>query len=157
MKKCRNLHFLSMLCLGLALGTSSFGQTVISHYPEGRIYLANGFTLEGKDLNINSESASIEIMGQQQVVMLSEVLQIQAKQAKGTRYARNCAGACVGCNLLLFLTAGGKGMNADGEEFDLDPVQYALEAILWGGISYGVGFLIGRATDDWEVVYLKRN
>ena len=103
------------------------------------------------------ETATIEIMGQDQVLMLGDVVQIMAKQGKDKRFGKNCAGSCVGVYLGLWLASGGTGVDADGNETDINPGQYLVEGVLWAGVSYGIGYLIGRVSDDWQVVYLNRD
>ena len=131
-------------------------QGITQQYASGKIFLTNGFTIEGKNLRMTTETVIIDIMGQDQVLPLTDVVQIMAKQGKDKRFGKNCAGCCVGVYLGLWLASGGTGVDEYGNETDLNPVRYAMEAVLWGGISYGIGYLAGRVSDDWQVVYLNR-
>lgn len=132
------------------------GQIATQEYAIGKVFLSNGMTLEGKDLRMTMESVTLDIGGQDQVFMLAEVVQVMAKSGKAKRFGQNCAGACVGVYIGLWLASGGTGLDADGEEYDINPGQYLMEMTLWGGVSYGIGYLIGKVSDDWQVVYLNR-
>ncbi len=130
---------------------------VTQEYAMGKVFLSNGMTLEGKDLRMTMESITIDIGGQDQVFMLSEVVQVMAKSGKAKRYGQNCAGSCVGINLGLWLASGGVGIDPEtGEEYDIKPMQQLISIALWGGISYGIGYLAGKVTDNWQIVYLNR-
>ncbi|MCF6238599.1 MAG: hypothetical protein L3J79_07285 [Candidatus Marinimicrobia bacterium] len=120
------------------------------------MFLANGLTIEGKDLRMTMETATIDISGQDQVLLLTDVVQIMAKQGKGKRFGQNCAGSCVGVYLGLMLASGGTTVDADGNETDINLVSAVMELAIFGGVSYGIGYLVGRLSDSWQVVYLNR-
>lgn len=131
-------------------------QAVSQEYAEGKVFLANGVTLEGKHLRMSLESVTLDIQDQEQVFLLADVVQVMAKKGTAKKYGLNCAGTCVGINLGLWLASGGVTTDLDGNETDIKPAQQIISIALWGGISYGLGYLAGKITDDWEVVYLNR-
>ncbi len=145
----------SLVFLSLMVSLLS-AQAVTQEYAMGKIVLSNGMTLEGKDLRMTMESVTIDIQGQDQVFLLPDVVQVMAKTGKAKRFGQNCAGACIGLNLGLWLASGGTTTDIDGNEVDIKPVQQLLGMALWGGISYGIGYLGGKVSDDWQVVYLNR-
>ncbi len=145
-----------VLCLTLLLSIIS-AQVVNQDYPLGRIYLSNGFTIEGSNLRMSSESVTIEVMGQDQQFILTDVVQVMAKQDKAKRYGNICAAVCVGCNLLPFLAMSlASSSDTESETSSDETISVVIGAALWGGVSYGVGYLLGQASDDWQVVYLNR-
>ena len=149
----RSICTLVLLSLMVSLLSA---QAITQDYALGKIFLSNGLTLEGKNLRMTMESVAIDIGGQEQVFPLSDVVQVMAKTGKGKKFGQNCAGACVGVYIGLWLASGGTGIDADGEEYAINPGQYLLETALWGGVSYGIGYLAGKMSDDWQVVYLDR-
>jgi len=144
------------MLVGLFVSTS-FGQTVISHYAEGKVFTVNGFTLEGQNLRLTMESVTLEVAGQDQVLLLGDVVQVMAKKGQGKRYGRNCGYLSLALNTLSYLASGGKYEDEDGIEQTREPGEFLMGTIMVGGFSYVVGYAIGVVTDDWEVVYLKRN
>ncbi|MBC8374536.1 MAG: hypothetical protein H8E26_00750 [FCB group bacterium] len=152
----RKYSSISMLVLLSLMVSLLSAQVVTQEYAIGKVFLSNGMTLEGKDLRMTMESVTLDIGGQDQVFMLSEVVQVMAKSGKAKKFGQNCAGACVGFNLGTWLASGGTTTDLDGNEVDIEPVQQLLGIALWGGISYGIGYLAGKVSDDWQVVYLNR-
>ena len=153
-RKNRSISKLVMLGLMVSLLGA---QGVTQEYAMGKVFLANGMTLEGDDLRMTMESVTIDMQGQDQVFPLADVVQVMAKSGKAKRFGQNCAGTCVGINLGMWLASGGVGIDPEtGEEFDIKPAQQLLSIALWGGISYGIGYLVGKVSDDWQVVYLNR-
>lgn len=148
---------ISMLVVwGLMVSLLS-AQGVTQEYAMGKVFLANGMTLEGKELRMTMESVTLDIQGQDQVFPLADVVQVMAKSGKAKSFGQNCAGTCVGINLGMWLASGGVGKDPEtGEEFDIDPIQQLFSIALWGGVSYGIGYLAGKVSDDWQVVYLNR-
>lgn len=157
-KMQRIQHSIRLLLLATCylLALSASAQGISQHYAEGKLFLANGMTIEGKNLRMTMESATIDIMGQDQVLLLTDLVQIMAKQGKAKKYGANCGGSCVGAYLGLVLASGGKGMDSAGNEFKLNPGVVVLEMAIYGSLSYGIGYLAGKFSDDWEVVYLNR-
>ncbi|MBT4035553.1 MAG: hypothetical protein HOB84_01955 [Candidatus Marinimicrobia bacterium] len=152
-KKCSSISMI--ILMGLMVSLLS-GQVATQEYARGKVFLSNGMTLEGKDLRMTMESVILDIGGQDQTFMLSEVVQVMAKSGKAKKFGQNCAGACVGLNLGTWLASGGTTTDLDGNEVDINPGQQLLSIALWGGISYGIGYLAGKMSDDWQVVYLNR-
>lgn len=130
-------------------------QVVTKEYPIGKLFMLNGLDIEGTNLRITKQTATIEVMGQDQVFMLNDVMQIMAKEGKAKKIAKNCGLACVGCNLLPLLFSSGSS-DANGEEYEIEISSVIIGAALYGGLSYGIGYLIGQSTDHWEIVYLNR-
>lgn len=131
-------------------------QAVVQEYAQGKVFLSTGMNIEGKNLRISMETVTVNVSGQDQVMALSDVVQIMAKKGKAKKFGKNCAGSCVGFNLGMYLAYGGVGIDENGNEYDVDVAQYFLGAALWGGISYGIGYVAGMVSDEWEVVYLNR-
>jgi len=103
------------------------------------------------------ETVTIEVAGQDQVFMLSDVVNIMAKKGNGKRYGKICAGTCVGVNLLVMvLSSNTTTTDAYGNKVEPDPESYLLGIALWGGISYGIGYIAGQLPDDWQVVYFNK-
>ena len=147
----------SMLTVLVLMVSMVSGQGVTQEYAMGKVFLANGMTLEGQDLRMTMESVTLEIQGQDQLFPFSDVTQVMAKSGKAKSFGQNCAGTCIGINLGLWLASGGIGTDPDtGEEIEIKPVQQLISIALWGGISYGIGYLAGKVSDDWQVVYLNR-
>ena len=149
-------RFLKILAL-LLLSSLAWSQVPIQTYPIGRIFLKNGMTLEGKNVQMSMESVIIDVAGVPQQFAMQDVVQVMVKQGKDKKFGANCAGACVGFSLGSVLASGGKSVDADGNETSINPGEYLASLALWAGVSYGVGYLAGKLADDWQVVYLSRN
>ncbi len=148
----------SILLLALLLLTGLLqGQIMpLQQHSKGKIFLRSGMAIEGTDLKIYSEQVTLEVDGTMQQFALDDVSQIMAKSGKGKHFGQRCAGSCAGCYVILALASGGKSQDPNtGETRDINVGQYVAEMALMSGISYGVGYLIGNISDDWEVVYLK--
>lgn len=152
----RKFSLISSLVLLSIMVSMLSAQAVTQEYARGKIFLANGMTLEGKDLRMTMESVTLDVQGQDQVFMLTDVVQVMAKTGKAKKFGQNCAGACVGISLGAWLASGGTTTDIDGNEVDIEPADQVMGIILWGGISYGIGYLAGKLSDGWEVVYLNR-
>lgn len=152
----RNRNVISSLVLICMLVSIVSAQAITQEYPVGKVFLGNGMTLEGKNLRMTMETVTMEIQGADQVFLLTDVVQVMAKQGKAKKFGQNCAGACIGFNLGSWLASGGTTTDIDGNEVEIDPLQQVIGIALWGGISYGVGYLAGKVSDEWEVVYLNR-
>jgi len=108
-------------------------------------------------LEVTVQSVTIDVNEQDQIFLLSDVVQVMAKQGKAKKFGQNCAGACAGFLLGSWLASGGVGIDPETkEEFEIEPAQQLISIALWGGVSYGVGYLAGKLSDDWQVVYLDR-
>ena len=146
-----------LFLLALALFCSNvFGQAVISQYPAGKIFLKNGYVLEGKNLRLSMELVTFEILGQDQVFPLSDISQIMAKKGKGRSYGKTCAIIAVSISALTWISSDGKTENESSEEKSPDILQFASSSLMLGGLSYGIGYSLGMFGDMWEVVYLER-
>lgn len=148
--------FVLVFLFAVSMTSTLSAQSVTQEYPIGKVFLATGMTIEGSNVKLTMETVTITIQGMEQVYLLEDVVQVMAKQGKAKKFGANCAGACIGFNLGSWLASGGVGVDADGEEYDINPGQMIISTALWGGISYGIGYLAGKVSDDWEVVYLKR-
>jgi len=146
---------LFLLILVLFLGNLS-GQTVISQYAEGKIFLKNGYILEGKNLRLSMEVVTFEILGQDQSFPLSDVHQIMAKKGKNRSYGKSCAVIALSVSALSWITSDGKTENAAGEEVNTDFLELARRSLMFGSLSYGIGYSLGMFNDMWQVVYLER-
>lgn len=155
MKKQTGMVILVMILIAGAL----HGQVVVSQYAEGKVFTRSGFTLEGKKLRMSMESVTLEIAGQDQVLPIKDVVQVMVKRGLAKRYGKNCGIIGLGLATLSILTPDDgeeNGETEDGEEQEEGPASKLVGGIMLGGLSYGVGYGIGMATDHWEVVYLKR-
>lgn len=155
MRLPKNMRYLA---LAITLSCSAaFGQAIIANYAEGKVFLKNGFTFEGKNLRMTMETVTLEVVGQDQVLKIDDVVQVMAKEGKSLRYGKNCAIVATSLSTLNYLLSGGKYTDEDGVEQKTKPAEWFQGVVLLGGLSYGVGYFSGMSTDHWEVVYLKRN
>ena len=146
------------LVLAFLLVAGAQAQDLTQEFAKGRIFLANGLNLEGKNLRLTMESATLEIMGQDQTFLFEDVIQIMAKKGKAKRFGRISAGSFMGLILLAALTNPEDAADdQDGTDDGTQNEEGGLGGLLVvGGISYGAGYLLGHISDDWRVVYLKR-
>lgn len=147
-----------LILIGLLLlaVTSTSGQAVLQSYDEGKIVLKKGFVIEGKKLKISMETVTMDIKGVEQTYPISEVNQIMAKQGKGKKYGKYCAGSCAGFLLASMLTnptATRLGEDGQVEEYTPNAQERVTSLAMSTAISYGIGYLIGRLNDDWQIVY----
>jgi len=152
----RNHRSIMLLMISCSLAMMANGQSVFQEYAHGKVFLSNGMTLEGTELRITMEAVTIEIQGQDQTYNLTDVVQVMVKTGKAKTYGQNCAGTCVGINLGLWLASGGTMVDEDGNSQEIKAGDQVVGILLWGGISYGIGYLIGKLVDDWEIVYYNR-
>lgn len=152
----RNHRFIMLMLSVCSLVVMVSGQTVFQEYAQGKVFLSNGMTLEGTELRMTMEAVTLEIQGHDQTYNLADVVQVMVKTGKAKTYGQNCAGTCVGINLGLWLASGGTTVDEDGNSVEIKAADQVVGMLLWGGMSYGIGYLIGKLTDDWEVVYYKR-
>lgn len=149
-----------LLGMGLLflLATGVQAQDLTQEFAKGRIFLANGLNLDGKNLRLTMESATLEIMGQDQTFLFTDVIQIMAKIGKAKRFGRISSGSFMGLILLAALTNPEESADdQDGTNDGTQSEEGGLGGLLVvGGISYGAGYLLGHISDDWRVVYLKR-
>lgn len=134
----------------------SYGQGTLQAYAEGRIMLKKGFVIEGKDLRVSMDSATLVVLGVEQSYQLSEISQIMAKQGKGKKFGKYCAGSCAGFTLLSMITnPTAIKLDDAGNEVEYTPTfgERATSLALVTALSYGVGYLAGRINDEWQVVY----
>ena len=147
------LILISMLLCAASIAS---GQVVLQSFAEGKIMLKKGFMLEGKDLVVTDETAEITIMGQKQVYQLSEISQVMAKQGKAKKYGKYCGASCAGFMLFSMVTnPTATKLDKNGNEVEYTPTvgDRITSLVLTGAFSYGVGYLIGRLNDEWQVVY----
>lgn len=147
---------LTVVVLATIFSSAALGQAVMSQYVEGKVFHNNGFVLEGKNIRMSMESVTFEVMGQDQVLPLSEITQVMVKKGKGKRYGKTCAIISLSLSGLSLLSSGGKIEKDDGEEEDMSIMGFTTGAIIFGGLSYGVGYGVGLINDPWQVVYLSR-
>ncbi|NQV14732.1 hypothetical protein HQ531_04675 [bacterium] len=153
-KKSGKMAGMILMVLSISMAQAQ-GATKV--YPEAKLFMANGFDIEGTNLRMTQETATIEVMGQAQIFMLSDVVQIMAKEGKDKRYAKNCALTCLGCNLIPLIIMAGAPEDELSEEGNATFLTEGLiGAVLYSGLSYGIGYLIGQSTDEWQVIYLNR-
>ncbi len=113
-----------LLVLGL-LFTTLNAQVVTQKYAQGKLFMKNGMTIEGKDMQMTMENVTIVVMDIPQVFPLSDVSQVMAKQGKAKKYGRNCAGVCVGLNLFSLLMTSGVTMEDEyGNEVEVKQLLF---------------------------------
>jgi len=140
----------------IVLMSFGYGQTIIAHYVKGKVFTASGFTLEGENLRLSTESLTLEVAGQDQVIPIDNVIQVMAKKGLGKKYGKTCGIMSLALSGLSIMTPNNGDDDGDQSEEKDDPLSAVVGAVMLGGISYGIGYVAGLATDDWEVVYLKR-
>jgi len=151
----KTLLILSFLTLVVFFNTQLIAQELVKEYPKGKISLDNGQIITGKNLRVFTDSAVMKVQGIEQEFQLSEVKIIQAKVGKATKWALTCSGGCAALSLGSLLAVGGSTTDAQGNEVEIDAGSYMMGTIIWAGIFYGVGYLIGAMLDDWETIYIK--
>jgi len=129
------------------------GQILTQKYPKGKIVLNSGIRVEGKNLVITQETASLTVGSTSQSFQLKDIKQIQAKKGNGQKYGNTCGGSCLGLALGSYLATGGETEDVYGNKQKIDFGQYLLGTTIWVGLFYGAGYFIGSLTDEWEIVY----
>ena len=147
-----------LLVFGLlqTMAVSLAGQTILQSYAEGKIMLKKGFVIEGKNLRVSMDTATLDVVGIEQNYPLSEITQIMAKQGKGKQFGKYCAGSCAGFLLLSMITSPTETkLDEFGNEVEYTPTaQDRITSLAMAtALSYGVGYLYGRLNDEWQVVY----
>jgi hypothetical protein len=151
-----NLRYLGICSVLVLLAGSLSGQVVLQSYAEGKITLKKGFVIEGKNLRVSMDTATMDVLGSEQSYLLSEITQIMAKQGKGKRYGNYCAGSCAGFLIVSMITnPKATRLEEDGTQVEYTPSakERITSLALSSALSYGIGYLIGRFSDDWQVVY----
>jgi len=125
-------------------------------FAKGRIILKEGgMFIEGKNLSMTSDMAYMEVGGYIQEFALADVQQIMAKRGLGKKYGLASGGCCLGLSLASVLSVGDETTtDADGNEVEYDTGQLILGSLIWTAIFYGVGYLVGAASDNWQIVYM---
>jgi len=146
-----------LLALMVSLGS---GQTVLSQYAQAKVFTLDGFILEGENLRLSPTSATIEIGGTDQLIPLENVFQVMAKKGLGKKYGKTCGVIALAVGGLSVLTpdngSDDETQLSEDDEDENDPFSSVVGAVMVSGVSYGIGYVIGLAMDDWQVVYLKR-
>jgi len=148
--KGRAISSLALMVLAFAL-TGYAERTTASElrWSEGKVFLRDGRTVGGGNLEFGSDSAYLTVAGSRQSFALADVTMIQAKRGTAGTWALGCGGGCLGLCGLSFVAAGGQ---LNGEPINVG--QYVLGSCLWTGIFAGIGYLIGALTDSWQMVYV---
>lgn len=153
--KMNSTKILLLFIIGFFLVAHGFAQTAFQSYPEGKIFFKNGAIIEGKNLEITSDSAILEVSSFKQTYHLDEIQQIMAKKGKAKEMANICGGGCLSLALVSYLASGGESTDEFGNTVEIDFGTYMLGSGMWVAIFYGTGYLIGRVMDDWQVVYFE--
>lgn len=139
------------------LGTQTFAQ-VTGNYPNGKMVLKNGTIVEGKNLVLTTTTATLTVGGAPQTFNLSEVNQIMAK---GNNAQKGCligAGGCAALGLLVYVVSDDEAFREQDYESKSDATgPYFLGLALWSGCLGGIGYLIGKGSDDWNIVYVAQS
>lgn len=117
--------------------------------------LKKGFILEGKNLQVYADRATMEVRGVEQTYQLSEISQIMAKQGKAKKFGKYCGSSCAGFMLLSMINNPKATKIEDGVEIEYTPTigERVMTLALVGGMSYGIGYLAGQLNDEWQIVY----
>ena len=79
---------ISSLVLLVIMVSMLGAQGVTQEYAQGKIFLSNGMTLEGKNLRMTMESVIIDVNEQEQMFLLSDVVQVMPKKGKQKNSAK---------------------------------------------------------------------
>ena len=120
-------------------------------YQQVKVMLSNGLTVKGSNAFILGDSLSVKTGGVQRIYQMSDVLTIQAREGKATKWAVSCGACCLGACLVSGIASGVEGIEESGSTVP----QYIAGSLLWTGISAGIGALIGIVIDDYDVVYVR--
>lgn len=131
----------------------STAQVVMQSYPEGKIFLKSGTIVEGKNLEITSNTAILVIADNRQEFNLNEIQQIMARKGKAKEMGNICGGGCLSLALVSFLSSGGEVTDEYGNTQKIEFGTYMIGTAMWAAIFYGAGYLIGKMMDDWQVIY----
>jgi hypothetical protein len=138
-----------ILCFSIALFLCmvvTYAQT----YPKVKITMKNGGIVTGSKGTIDKESISFTMEGSPQKYSLSDVSMIQSKKGSAGKWALGCGAGCLGFYGISYLIS-----PSTYEDAGLSGGQVLFGALIWAGVSAGVGALIGAATDHYEIVYSK--
>jgi hypothetical protein len=135
----------------LIIGCLIIGATFAQEYKKVQVSLSDGIVLKGKNASINDASVSFTSGSILKTYPLTDVNLIQAKEGKAGKWALGFGGGCLGICIISGLAVGSEGI----EEVGGTTGTYIAGSIIWTGIFAGVGYLIGNAADDWQVVYQK--
>ena len=154
--KNKKLFFTALCALLLIVLFSS--QTIAQQYgtyPKGKIIMKNGNIVEGKNLVFTSSSVTITIGMSAQNFELEDVSQIMVKQNKAMKGCMYGAGGCAAIGLFAYLAGDDETFEETyGTSKSESSGQYFLGLALWTGCFGGVGYLIGSATDNWQIIYV---
>lgn len=120
-----------------------------ARYPIGRIIMNNGMLIEGKRLVMSVDSVSISVNQVTKTYQLSEISQVMVKKDLARKCGLGCGSGCAALWSLSYLTF----RNDPGYGYNTNKSDLILNAALWTGISYGLGYLICYAVDDWTLLY----
>jgi len=143
------VFLIAIFCFSQALGQ------VAGTYANGKIVLKSGAVIEGKKLVLTNTTATMKVGGVSQSYNLSEVNQVMAKSNKAQTGCLIGGGGCAALGLLAYAASDDETFQENGYESKSDgTAPYFLGLVLWSGCLGGVGYLIGRAADDWNIVYV---
>ncbi len=137
----------------LALFCLIVGAMQAQGYKTVKINLSNGLQVKGRDAQIDGEKLTLTTRGVMQEYNMGFVTTIQAKEGKAEAWALGCGLGCMGTSALLFIIQGDQALEERGTSIS----QYMASAVLWSGISAGLGYFIGSFLDPYEVVYVKQS
>ena len=147
--------YLFWIILFITLLSSHLFAQVTGSYARGKITLKTGSVVEGKKLVLTSTSATMNVGGVVQTYNLSDVNQIMARGNKGRTGCLIAGGGCAALGLISYLVADDETFEEYYDKSKSEASgQYFLGLALWTGCFGGLGYLIGNATDDWDIVYV---
>lgn len=154
-------HILCLFLLLIVFAMPIFAQTqnnmIIGKYPKGRLFLYDGRILEGKNLIMSGDSASMMVYGVTQNFSLSEIQQITAKKGHASFFASCCGLGCIGISALSYAITGGEYEDEDGVTQKLNLGEYTAGVAIWTAMVAVGGYLVGYIFDDWAIVYYLPN
>ena len=150
-----NIVFILVLIFVSLLSCSiTNAQGYIQTFSKGKILLKDGRLIEGKDMEMSKDIVYLNTTGIYQEFQLSNIRLIQVKKGNAKKWGNVCAGSVMGLSLLALISSGGEITNYYGDTQSINTDQYFIGTLLWAGIFYGGGYLIGYLLDDWETVYI---
>jgi len=119
-----------------------------AQYPDMKVILKNGATIEGDDGSMNESSVMMKVDGESKTYPLSDVQIVMVKRGLGGKYALIAGGGCAAIVLITIVAASGD------ENREYDTGQLIGGGLIWVALFAGGGYLIGNAADDWNTIYM---
>ena len=122
--------------------------TLAAQYPDMKVILKNGATIEGDDGSMDESSVMMKVDGEPKTYPLSDVQLVMVKRGLGGKYALIAGGGCAAIVLVTIIVASGD----ENQEYDTGRLVGG--GLIWVALFAGGGYLIGNAADDWNTIYM---